>query len=82
MPDPRLPAGGPADVQIVEAYMLFRRTLIDQRLGEAGPKPRHMEILIDLLGRRRREYACRSSTPATSARECRSSIGLGLPHTA
>lgn len=36
--------------EIVGAYMLFRRTLINQRAGEVGPRPRHMEFLIDRYG--------------------------------
>ena len=36
--------------QIADAYMLFRRTLGNQRWGETGPKPRHMEILVDRYG--------------------------------
>ena len=43
------PAKG-AGGDIVQAYMLFRRTLIDQRSGEVGSRPNHMEFLIDRYG--------------------------------
>lgn len=36
--------------EIVLSYMLFRHTLENQRMGEVGPKPRHMEFLIDRYG--------------------------------
>ncbi|HYM03111.1 MAG TPA: CopD family protein [Stellaceae bacterium] len=49
--------------QIADAYMLFRRTLTDQRLGETGPKPRHMEMLIDLYGFIRARWVPEDGTP-------------------
>jgi copper resistance protein D len=59
----RLPAMGGAEGQVAEAYMLFRRTLSDQRLGETGTKPRHMEILIDLYGFIRARWVPEDGTP-------------------
>jgi putative copper resistance protein D len=35
---------------LVLSYMLFRRTLENLRGGETGPKPRHVEFLIDRYG--------------------------------
>ncbi|HXW31415.1 MAG TPA: cytochrome c, partial [Xanthobacteraceae bacterium] len=36
--------------EIVLSYMLFRHTLENRRIGEVGPRPRHMEFLIDRYG--------------------------------
>ena len=36
--------------EVVISYMLFRHTLENQRIGEVGPYPRHMEFLIDRYG--------------------------------
>jgi mono/diheme cytochrome c family protein len=61
--DLRLPAAEKAGGQVAEAYMLFRRTLNDQRMGEAGTRPRHMEILIDLYGFIRARWVPEDGTP-------------------
>jgi putative copper resistance protein D len=64
--DLRLPAVEKAGGQVAEAYMLFRRTLNDQRMGEAGTRPRHMEILIDLYGFIRARWVPEDGTPGWS----------------
>jgi putative copper export protein/mono/diheme cytochrome c family protein/peroxiredoxin len=66
LPESRLSGERSSQAQIADAYMLFRRTLSNQRWGETGPKPRHMEILVDPYGFIRARWVPEDGTPGWS----------------
>ncbi len=48
--EPQPAIAGEAAADIARAYLLFRHTLVDPRIGGRDATPRHMELLIDRYG--------------------------------
>lgn len=47
---PRFPILTEGADEIVQTYLLYRRTLENARVGQSGPLPTHLEFLIDRFG--------------------------------